>query len=38
MKVADLEQANVQGADLRGAIGVNLEGTVGTPAFMPDDE
>jgi len=32
---ANLEGANVQGVDFRGSIGVNLEGTVGTPAFMP---
>jgi len=36
---ADLTGANLQDADLRGAQGPKnfLEGTVGTPAFMPDD-
>ena len=34
---ADLRGADLQDADLRGATGVNLEGTLGTPAFMPDD-
>ena len=33
----NLEGANLEGADLRGATDANLEGTIGTPAFMPDD-
>jgi len=33
---ADLTDANIQDADFRGAIGVNFEGTIGTPAFMPN--
>ena len=39
---SDLTRANLAGADLtdadlRRASGVNLEGAIGTPAFMPDD-
>ena len=39
---ADLTMARMPGADLtdtdlRGATGANLEGTIGTPAFMPGD-
>ncbi|MCH2584442.1 MAG: pentapeptide repeat-containing protein, partial [Planctomycetes bacterium] len=33
----NLRGADLQDADLRGATGVSLEGTLGTPAFMPDD-
>jgi len=34
---ADLMDADVQDADFRRSTGVNLEGTIGVPAFMPDD-
>jgi len=34
---ASLLGADFQNADLRGAIGVNLDGSIGVPAFMPDD-
>ena len=33
----NLEGANLEGADLRGATDANLEGTIGTPAHMPND-
>ena len=37
LRDANLQGAILWGADLRGARNVNFEGTIGTPAFMPDD-
>ena len=37
LTMARMPGADLMNADLRGTTGVNLEGTIGIPAFMPND-